>query len=513
MAATLKITTFVKPVHNPGQSFFQFQRLKLSSLVSVALNDHPLRRIPSPLLTLVGLAAIELLKITQVFVFDQLLLLQLLVVYVAFSRGLGAGLNSAAMVWLYSAYYYSQPYKIFFYSLDNLVHLAQATVSLPLSAVLVGILKYRSDLRIKEHIERVKEQEVAKVMAKSEKQYRLLFDKNPQPMWIFDSHSLRFLAINTAAIRHYGFSREEFLSMTVKDIRPPEDWPHFLKYTKEGSKVRTETGFSQKVEWRHRKKDGTLVDVEVKWSPISFQGKDARLVLVNDITARKRLDKLKEDFMSIASHELKTPITVLKLLVENQLQHYYKRKEVKLAELAMVDSELERLTRLIDDMLNISRIELGKFLMRLEIIDLIDLIAEVVKQMQVIARSHKIVFQEKRKVIIEADPDRLRQVFINLISNAIKHSPAKSKILITLKRQTNNVLAKVQDYGEGIPKEKQPFLFDRFYQTKESQGNGFGLGLYIAKEIIDRHRGKIWVESQVNKGSTFYLTIPIRRKH
>src|SRR5262249_27114425 len=128
-------------------------------------------------------------------------------------------------------------------------------------------------------------------LRESEKEYRLLFHGNPNPMWVFDLETLRFLEVNEAAIQHYGYSREEFLNMTLKDIRLPEDVNAMLEYREKMMKrgLKPETTFS--CEWRHRKKNGGLIDVEVRWSPIAFKGHFAALTLVNDKTAQKRLEE------------------------------------------------------------------------------------------------------------------------------------------------------------------------------------------------------------------------------
>jgi PAS domain S-box-containing protein len=124
-------------------------------------------------------------------------------------------------------------------------------------------------------------------LRQSEAQYRMLFDGNPHPMWVFDQKTLQFLEVNDAAIVHYGFSREEFLSMTLNDIRPPEDIPAHSEYHARVLRGELSAGLARRDIWRHRKKDGTIIDVEISWTPIQFQGRKSSLVLANDITERK----------------------------------------------------------------------------------------------------------------------------------------------------------------------------------------------------------------------------------
>src|SRR6266404_5040240 len=126
-------------------------------------------------------------------------------------------------------------------------------------------------------------------LRESEKQYRLIFDGNPTPMYVFDSETLAFLEVNDAAVQHYGYSREEFLGMSLKDIRPPEDVPAMIEYFHKLLDT-SSTRLGLAGVWRHRKKDSSLIDVEIKWSPISFKGRAASLTMANDITERKRLE-------------------------------------------------------------------------------------------------------------------------------------------------------------------------------------------------------------------------------
>ncbi|HLG23055.1 MAG TPA: CHASE domain-containing protein, partial [Candidatus Manganitrophaceae bacterium] len=138
-------------------------------------------------------------------------------------------------------------------------------------------------------------------LRKSEEQYRLLFDRNPHPMWVFDRETLAFLAVNEAAVRHYGYSRNEFLAMTIKDIRPAEEIPALLNYKAVAAANPTPSELGRTGVWRHLKKDGTLIDVEIVWSPISFKGRDATLVLVDDVTDRRRAERALSESQRVLS--------------------------------------------------------------------------------------------------------------------------------------------------------------------------------------------------------------------
>src|SRR6185503_19910195 len=142
---------------------------------------------------------------------------------------------------------------------------------------LVSVLSLVLDVTVATRIE--------EALQKSEAQYRLLFESNPQPMWVYDLATLRFLAVNDAAVRHYGYSRTEFLEMTIKDIRPPEDVASLEKY------LNSETAHPDAGEWRHRKKDGSIINVDITANRLTFGGRPAEFVLVRDITERKKAEK------------------------------------------------------------------------------------------------------------------------------------------------------------------------------------------------------------------------------
>lgn len=232
----------------------------------------------------------------------------------------------------------------------------------------------------------------------------------------------------------------------------------------------------------------------------------------HDITAEKRLEKLRRDFLSASAHELKTPITVLKLLTQSSINNAKNKSQrhLDIQELQLIDQELDRLTRLINDMLDSSRVETGRFYMVYEEIDMRGLIKETAKKIQVYAQNHTIATGNLVRAPVIADRGRLEQVLLNLLSNAVKYSPDGTTITISSSIKDTTVIVSVQDQGIGIPKNKQKIIFDRYYQVKTKSKVGFGLGLYICKEIIKRHKGKIWAASAPGHGSTFSFSLPLQ---
>ncbi len=267
------------------------------------------------------------------------------------------------------------------------------------------------------------------------------------------------------------------------------------------------------------KKSGHTQWVKIK--SVGIYGKDKKLQFVvnvsQDITTEKQADSLKDEFISIASHELKTPITSLKAFAQVLQHKFTKEKNNEAAELLQkMNYQIDRLTTLVVDLLDITKIEGGKLALHEEPINIDTLTREFVEEMQRITTSHEILLQGHTKSIICADKERLGQVMTNLLTNAVKYSPESKKVIVRLKKDAQNIVISVQDFGIGIPKDKQNHIFKRFYREtgfKENTFPGLGLGLYITSEIIKRQKGKIWVESKKGKGSTFSFSLPICDDH
>lgn len=234
-----------------------------------------------------------------------------------------------------------------------------------------------------------------------------------------------------------------------------------------------------------------------------------------DITERKKLEKQKDEFMSIASHELKTPLTSIKAYGQVLLTVFKRKGDASSVQLlTKMDSQLNKLTDLISDFLDVSRIEAGRLHIEEEWFNLKALIEEVRESMQLTSDVHKLVFDCQVECNVLANKDRLGQVVINFLSNAIKYSPTADKIEITCKRVNEEVVVSVQDHGIGIAPEKHAKIFERFYRVTD--GNrpsmpGLGLGLYISSEIIKLFEGKIWVQGEAGKGSIFSFSLPKKR--
>ncbi len=247
---------------------------------------------------------------------------------------------------------------------------------------------------------------------------------------------------------------------------------------------------------------------------------DGILVHAVDVTeqvnARKRIEELsqqKDEFIGIASHELKTPVTSLKGYAQLLERRFRGAGDERAAMLFQrMDAQLDKLTALIRDLLDATKIESGKLLFTPSTFDFNELVSETVEEAQRTTNNHHIVMELSTPVTIVADRDRIGQVLTNLLTNAIKYSPSADIINVKTTVTGDAVITSVQDYGMGIPKEKQSHIFERFFRVEGDERStypGLGLGLYIAAEFVKRHHGSIWVESEEGKGSTFSFSLPL----
>ncbi|MEC3875126.1 PAS domain-containing protein [Chryseobacterium salviniae] len=251
---------------------------------------------------------------------------------------------------------------------------------------------------------------------------------------------------------------------------------------------------------------------------IEFEGqyKDRILIAIEDITEKKELDRRKDDFLSIASHELKTPLTTIKGLVQLLQRMVPENSPEKFnTTLDKVSVYVDRLNILISDLLDTSKIQSGNIELHLDPFDIDKTIRDTVENLSVSAPHHKISLTGSTNATILGDELQISQVINNLISNAIKYSPGSDKVDIYINRVGNFVKVSVTDYGMGISAQDKAKIFDRFFRAREIQKKfpGLGIGLYISHEIIANHNGTLWVESEIGQGSTFSFTLPIMKNH
>ena len=234
-----------------------------------------------------------------------------------------------------------------------------------------------------------------------------------------------------------------------------------------------------------------------------------------DITEHKELQNQKDNFIGIASHELKTPVTSLKGYTQVLARILNKKgMELEVGMMQKMDAQLNRLTSLINDLLDVTKINSGKLQYNNQEFELQPMLTELVEDLQRTSTKHHLIQIYSTIGHVFADKDRIEQVVINLITNAIKYSPEGDQVIIRAKQVDEEIVVSVEDFGVGISKNNQFKVFEQFYRVSAEKQHAFpgvGLGLYISAEIIKRTGGRIWVISEENKGSCFYFSLPIHK--
>jgi PAS domain S-box-containing protein len=363
-------------------------------------------------------------------------------------------------------------------------------------------------------------------LCRSEAQYRALFENNPQPMWVYDERTLRFLAVNEAAIERYGYSREEFLSMTIKSIRSPAEVDALLKTTSHDAPGPSHAGV-----WKHRKKDRTVIDVEVSSYGLTFEGKRAQLVLAVDVTEKLRAEqalheKIEElaamtqqmwqasklatvgELAASVAHELNNPLATVSLRVESLMQQLAHDAE-KHRSLEIIISEVERMANLVTNLLQFTRRNYRQ-------VSTIDVADEILKSIDLISyylrnRRIEVVTEFAAALpLIHADRQQLRQVYLNLMTNASDAMPEGGRLTVRADADvpSETVVVEFTDNGEGIAENDLKKIWQPFY-TSKPEGKGTGLGLPICHRIIEDHGGEISLQSKLGKGTTVRVALPI----
>jgi signal transduction histidine kinase len=239
----------------------------------------------------------------------------------------------------------------------------------------------------------------------------------------------------------------------------------------------------------------------------------------------EQLDKLKTQFLSMASHELRTPLTAVSGFMQIARRRMSRlagsvevpqawRDEAQKADetLEMANRQSKKLARLIDELLDVSRLQQGRVEMRLAEIDLADVVREVAERMRLLSKGHEIEAKIEGSAPIVADRDRIEQVFENLVGNAIKYSPESGRIDVSLRVNGSNAIVSVRDEGIGVAPGEVEKIFGLFYRSPDPRADhvgGLGLGLYISREIVSRHHGRLWAERNADAGTTFHVTLPL----
>ncbi|WP_285010855.1 PAS domain-containing sensor histidine kinase [Pedobacter faecalis] len=316
---------------------------------------------------------------------------------------------------------------------------------------------------------------------------------------------------NDSAQRLFGYSAAEMIGQSIVKLIPDDrlqEEPEIIAKLSSGQRV-------DHFETKRLTKFGKLLDVSLSISPV--RDLSGRIIgiskIARDITYKKEEEQRKNDFIAIVSHELKTPLTSMRSYVQLALAKALERGDGFTEKvLKRADAQTRKMTGLIQDFLNLSRLEEGKMTLNLSEFSLSELINEVVSDTLTLSPAHEIIYEPCGEMRIRADREKLSQVVINLLGNAIKYSPEDTTIRIECSSTAQEVTIKVIDQGYGIPPEDQSRLFERFYRVNDGRQlniSGFGIGLYLVSEIVKLHGGEIRVESEVGKGSIFSIMLPL----
>ena len=330
--------------------------------------------------------------------------------------------------------------------------------------------------------------------------YTAVFE-SADPILVADADG-RYVDANPAALALLGYSEEELLQVGVGDVsaRTPEGLQDERRRLVHEGSWWGQSAF--------RRKDGSVLPVEVRASQAVLPEGTLSIISFRDITERKHLERLRQDVLAIVSHDLRNPLAVIGM----QTQLLQGRQAYDEAGVGVIREQVRRMTHLIDDLSDVVRLDEGQFLLRQEELDLGILATEAVLRAGVQTDRHTIrVEMPENPVMGYWDRVRLEEVLDNLVGNAVKYSPAGGEILVQVAGADGEAHLSVTDYGVGVPTEALPQLFERFRRADGTGLPGLGFGLYIARMLVEAHGGRILVESEFGRGSTFTVVLPILR--
>lgn len=364
--------------------------------------------------------------------------------------------------------------------------------------------------RARKKTEKYKQQieELENKLNKRESDFMTVAENSPDVICRF-SKTFRHVYVNPALTKTTGFPSKNFINKTPHQAGLSPEFADF--WTKHIKTVFIEAQ-PHSAEFSFPTPDGEKFFQTLLVPEFGSGGVVATVLsMTRDITDMKKAHQLQEDYLGIASHELKTPLASLKAFTQILHSRFVKKDDVDSATYLMkMQNQVDKLNNLITDLLDATRVNTGKLKFTYHKFNFDALVKDVVEDMQRTTRKHQIETRGQTNKYVIADKNKISQVLMNILSNAIKYSPDADKIIVQLVANSDGVMCWVQDFGLGIPKKKQPYIFERFYRVDDEVDSptGLGLGLYISAEIIDRHGGKIWVNSQEGKGSTFCFTLP-----
>ena len=346
---------------------------------------------------------------------------------------------------------------------------------------------------------------IVQQLKESEGRFRFLLNAIPQQVWTAKPDgALNY--VNEIICRDFGFDNEEIVGQGWQKFIHPDDLPKALKQWTDS----LQSGHEYLVEFRLKLNDGSYCWHLARAIPLIENGQIVLWIGTNtNINLQKVNEQKKDEFLSIASHELKTPLTSIKAF--NQLMKRTADAERLTGFVGKSAEHIHRLERLIADLLDVTKLNAGKLEYAMQPFSFKQLLLDSIENVQHITVSHQIILERVDDITFTGDHFRLEQVMNNFLTNAVKYSPQGEKVVVNSKLEDEQIVVSVQDFGIGILPAHIDRLFDRYYRVDNTamRFEGLGLGLFISSEILKRHQGKFWIESEPGKGSTFYFSIPI----
>jgi PAS domain S-box-containing protein len=325
------------------------------------------------------------------------------------------------------------------------------------------------------------------------------------------------LLINVIAAELCGTSMDKALGQNVGDFPLYDENDKLIPAASRPIHIALKTGKKITQELRTKTSDGNKKAISITATPVLQHSKIIGAIqIIRDVTREKEVDRMKTEFISLASHQLRTPLSAINWFSEMLMSGDAGKLKPQQAEFAknIYDSS-ERMTDLVNSLLNISRIESGRIMVDPKPTDLHKLVDGIINDLKAKIEERKqtvIVSVNDNLPMVNLDPRLIGQVYLNLLTNAIKYTPKNGEISVFISTKAGQIVSQVTDNGYGIPKEEQPKLFKKFFRATnitKVEADGTGLGMYLVKSIIESSGGKIWYKSEVDKGTTFWFSLPL----